>query len=345
MLMKETNNPDGVLIVDDTGFPKKGTHSVCVSRQYCGARGKIDNCQIGVSLTYAGNGIAWPYSMEMFVPKSWDTDDEVCKVKRKQTGMPEEARYKSKWEMALELMDTAEKEGLLFNTVLADAWYGNIHGYRQGLVDRGKKYVVGVYANTPIFLEEPVFAEEPKSKGQKKKSKLQGNPPITAQQLSKTITEEQWEILELREGSDGKPLVAEAVTFRVYPATGYRNGEKHEEAWLIIERRKHIKGGYENRFYFSNTTSTMPTIDLAKLVHERYWIEHGYQQLKEELGLDHHEGRSWQGWHRHVLFVFLSFAFLTLLRIEEKKRQQKETTQNMIRQAQLQKGRKPSQTF
>jgi SRSO17 transposase len=106
---------------------------------------------------------------------------------------------------------------------------------------------------------------------------------------------------------------------RVWPAHGWRQGNHHEEVWLMIERRPLNLGGYELRYFFSNMPQHLATIDLARLYHERYWIEHGYQQLKEELGLDHHEGRSWTGWHRHVLLTSLAYGYLTQLRLQQKK--------------------------
>ena len=117
-------------------------------------------------------------------------------------------------------------------------------------------------------------------------------------------------------------MVIEAVSRRVFPAQGYRKGTTHEEVWLIIERRKKDDGEYELRYFFSNMPQDMPTLEMVRLFHERFWIEQGYQQLKEELGLDHHEGRSWTGWRRHVLLVILAFGYLTLQRIQEKKLEQ-----------------------
>ena len=124
--------------------------------------------------------------------------------------------------------------------------------------------------------------------------------------------------MELRRDSRDKPLLVVAVSLRVWPAHGWRQGNLHEQVWLLIERRQSANGEHELRYFFSNMPQHMPTIDLARLYHERYWIEHGYQQLKEELGIDHHEGRSWTGWHRHVLLVFLAYGYLTLLRLQEK---------------------------
>jgi hypothetical protein len=125
-------------------------------------------------------------------------------------------------------------------------------------------------------------------------------------------------ILEIRRDCLDKPLVIEAVSRRVFPAQGYRKGTAHEEVWLIIERRKKDEGEYELRYFFSNMPQDMPALEMVRLFHERFWIEQGYQQLKEELGLDHHEGRSWTGWRRHVLLVMLAFGYLTLQRIQKK---------------------------
>ena len=319
LLLDQTADPLGVLAVDDTGFPKKGSHSVCVARQYCGSRGKIDNCQIGVSLTYVGQGVSWPYVMDLYIPKSWDSPESASL--REKTRMPQTAHYREKWQIALDQIDVARVEKVPHRAVVADSWYGSVTDFRRALDDRSEKYVVGVYSNTEVFLERPVFGEPATGyRGRPRKSpKLsEANPsPVKVSELIEKIDE--WEHLELRRNSKGKPLIVEAVSSRVWPALGYRKGIRHEEVWLIIERRNG-KNGFDYRFFFSNMPQDMPTIELVRLYHERYWIEQGYQQLKEELGLDHHEGRSWIGWHRHVLLVFLAFGYLTLLRIHEKKR-------------------------
>jgi len=327
-MLAETDDPQGVLLIDDTAFPKKGRHSVCVSRQYCGALGKVDNCQIGVSMTYVGQGFAWPYAMELFVPESWDNlEDSECLVLRKKTHMPEDIHYREKWQMALALIDLADADGVPHRAVIADSWYGNIMDFRRGLDERKKRYVVGIYSDTLVFLESPVF-EEPDSQEKKpgrprKYPKLsETNPlPVKVADLGKCVGETDWEHLEIRKDCQGKPLVIEAISRRVFPAQGYRKGSIHEEVWLIVERR-HGDKKTELRYFFSNMPQDMPTLEMVRLFHERFWIEQGYQQLKEELGLDHHEGRSWPGWHRHVLLVFLAFGYLTLQRIQEKKREQ-----------------------
>jgi len=187
--------------------------------------------------------------------------------------------------------------------------------------------VVGVNANTEVFLEAPVLADipaPPRGGRPRKYPRLApAHPgPVKVSQLGQQIDEEAWEHLELRRDSRGAPLVVEAVSRRVWPAQGYRKGRVQEEVWLLIERRWQGRDSFELRYYFSNMPQEIPTLEMVRLFHERYWIEQGYQQLKEELGLDHHEGRSWIGWHRHVLLVFLAFGYLTQLRLQEKKRLQ-----------------------
>ena len=325
-MLAETSDPQGVLVADDTAFPKKGRHSVCVARQYCGALGKVANCQVGVSLTYVGQEVAWPYTVDLYIPRSWDNfDDPDCVLMRKKTRMAETAHYREKWQIALEQIDLARQEGVPHRAVVSDSWYGNNAEFRKGLADRGERYVVGVYSDTEVFLEPPVFVEpQPKRHGRgrprKRPRPIETNPPpVKVSTLGTKVAPEDWEHLELRRDSRGKPLVVEAVSRRVWPAQGYRKGVFHEEVWLIIERRPKGKGEFELRYHFSNLPQNMPTLEMVRLFHERFWIEQGYQQLKEELGLDHHEGRSWTGWHRHVLLVSLAFGYLTRLRLQEKK--------------------------
>lgn len=327
-MLDETSDPQGLLLLDDTGFPKKGRDSVCVARQYCGASGKTDNCQIGVSMTYVGQDVAWPYGMELFIPESWDKhDDDDCAAMRKKTYMPESARHKPKWRMALDFIDQARKDNVPHRAILADGWYGNIPEFRQELDERGENYILGVYSNAQVFLQEPVFEVAPAKECKRGRPRtrttiVSANPePVKLSVLGASIAEDTWQRLELRLNSKDKPLVVEAVSVRVWPAHGWRQGSRHEQVWLLIERRPLSKGTYEFRYFYSNMPQHLATLDLARLYHERYWIEHGYQQLKEELGLDHHEGRSWTGWHRHVLLTFLAYGYLTQLRLHQKKQQ------------------------
>jgi SRSO17 transposase len=335
-MLECTSDPQGILVLDDTGFPKKGYDSACVARQYCGASGKTDNCQIGVSMTYVGRDVAWPYVMELFVPESWDQQNDECVEKRKKVHMPESVHHKPKWRMALDFVDLARKDNVPHRAVLADGWYGNIPEFRKELELRNENYILGAYSNTPVFLEEPVFEiapvkEHKRGRPRSRPKVVSTNPePIKLSVLGASIADDAWQRLELRLNSKDKPLVAEAVSMRVWPAHGWKKGNHHEQVWLLIERRPLNLGGYELRYFFSNMPQHLATIDLARLYHERYWIEHGYQQLKEELGLDHHEGRSWNGWHRHVLLTSLAYGYLTQLRLLQKKQKSATARSNWI---------------
>jgi len=326
-MLAATSDSMGLFLIDDTSFPKKGRESVCVARQYCGATGKTDNCQIGVSMTYLGQGVAWPFGMKLFVPESWDSDDAECMRRRAKTKMPDSVRYRPKWRIALELLDEATSRQVPHWAVVADSWYGDIPEFRQELVRRGERYILGVYSDTRIFLESPIVEHAPQSerklgRPRKKAKVLAVSPePVKVSAVGMAIADDAWERLTIRRDSRDKPLVVEAVSLRVHPAHGWRNGVVHEDVWLLIERRRLAKGQVELRYFFSNMPQSMPTLHLARLNHERYWIVHGYQQLKEELGLDHHEGRSWLGWHRHVLLTFLGYGYLALIRLEQKKQQ------------------------
>lgn len=320
-----TTDQQGILIIDDIGFPKKGKHSACVSRQYCGATGKTDNCQIGVSMSYVGQGVSWPYIMELYVPETWDQPDEDCIKRRQQTCMPELARYKEKWKMALDFIDLARQDNVPHRAIVADGWYGNIPDFRKGLVERHENYILGVYSNSEVFLEKPDIVNQPdknpetKDRKHKKVTNTTQQKPVKLSKLGESIALDAWQRMELRCNVENKPLVVEAVAMRVWPANGWRNGKYNEQVWVMIERRALSTGKYELRYFYSNMSQNLATIDLARTYHERFWIEQGYQQLKEELGLDHHEGRSWPGWHRHVLLTFLAFGYLTEARLSQKK--------------------------
>ena len=326
-MLAATSDPMGLFLIDDTGFPKKGRESVCVARQHCGPAGKIDNCQIGVSMTYMGQGVAWPFGMELFVPESWDHDNAECIRRRIKTKMPNSARYRPKWRIALALLDKAISRQVPHWAVIADGWYGDIPEFRQELANRGKRYILGVCPDTFVFLDPPMVEHAPQPERKpdcpRKKAKVvvTGPEQVKVSAIGAAIADATWECLDIRRDSRNKPLAVEAVSLRVYPALGWRNGGAHEDVWLLIERRHLTKGKMELRYFFSNMPQAMPPLDLTRLNHGRHWLEHDYQQLKERLGLDHHEGRSWIGWHRHVLLTFLAYGYLVLIRREQKKQQ------------------------
>ena len=324
-MLSATADTFGILILDDTVFTKKGNDSVCVARQLCVASGKSDNCQIGISLTYVGRDAAWPYAMVLFVPESWDQiGNDDCDIKRKKTRMPETARYRPKWRIALDLLDLARKECVPHRTVLAEHGYGDNPEFRQELDVRGESYILGVDAGTRVFLETPVLKKE-RVNDRKRGHQRTGpdtaatNPgPVLLSALGESIADDAWQHLELRRDSGDKPLRVEALYLKVWPAQGRRQDNLHEQIWLLIERRQTGAGRAELRYFFSNMPQHFPAMDLARLQDESRRAEYAYQLLRQKLGLDHHEGRSWTGWHRHVILVFLAYGYLTLRRLQKK---------------------------
>ena len=240
--------------------------------------------------------------------------------------------------MALEQIDLAKADGVPHRAVVADSWYGNIPEFRKGLMERQESYVVGVHSNTEVFLESPTLEVAPPQKRKRGRPRKQPqvvkvNPePVKVSEVGGKIAEDAWEHLELRRDSKNKPLTVEAVSLLVWPANGYRQGNVNEQVWLIIERCENERKEKELRYFFSNLPQGKPTIEMVRIYHERFWIEHGYQQLKEELGLDHHEGRSWIGWRRHVFLVFLAYGYLTWLRLLEKKQRIRQAWKIWMRQ-------------
>ena len=324
-LLFATADPLGLLVLDDIAFPKKGRDSVCVARQYCATSGKTDNCQIGVCMTYIGRDVAWPCAMALFIPESWDqAGNDACDAKRIKTRMPESAHSRPKWRIALDLVDLARKDHVPCRAVLADEGYGDIPEFRRELDANGQAYILGVNSGTLVFLMAPALdistVKEPGQEHSRTHSDIVAmNPePLKLSALGESIADDAWQHLELRRDSRGKLLRVQAVSLRVYPAHNRHLGNPHERVWLVIERLQTTQGGYELRFFFSNMPQCQPAIDLARLCHEKYRSEQCYRLLKEELGLNHHEGRSWTGWHRHVLLVFLAYGYLTLRRLKEK---------------------------
>lgn len=324
-MLSATADPFGILILNDTGFPKKGRDSVCVARQRCNDSGKSDNCQIGVSMAYVGQDVAWPYAMVLFIPESWDQAGNIdCDAKRKKTRMPETARYRPKWRIAIDLLDLARKERVPHRAVLADYGYGDSPEFRQELDVRGESYILGIGAGTRVFLTSPALDKEPVNDRNRRRlhagygTVAINTGTVLISTLGESIAADDWQHLELRRDSGDNPLRVEAVSLKVWPAQGWRQDNLHKQVWLLIERRRAADGGHELRYFFSNIPQHIPTLDLARLQDERHRAENAYRQLRQKLGLDHHEGRSWTGWHRHVLLVFLAYGCLTLRRLHEK---------------------------
>ena len=317
-VMAETfADPRGIFVVDDTSFPKQGKLSVGVQRQYCGASGKRANCQVAPSVHYVSPRGHYPLAMRLYVPEGWAGDAD----RLDRAGVPRDHReVATKGQIALELLDQVRGEGLPGQLVVADAGYGVSGPFRDGLAERGLHYIVGVTGELVAFAGEPIWegppARRPGAAGrQATRSRLaEGSPrPVTLKDLAATTTlgKVTW-----REGTKGK-LSARFAWLRVWPASGWATGDcsSAEPVWLLIEEQ----ADGQIKYALSNLPGRTSRIRAVRWWKSRWAVEQGYQQMKEELGLDHHEGRSWRGFHHHACLVMLAFGFLALEREREER--------------------------
>jgi SRSO17 transposase len=308
-LARTSASTDGVFVIDDTTFPKQGTASVGVQRQYCGARGKKANCQAAVSVHYVSPRGHYPLALRLFLPDSWLAD----KKRLDRAGVPEEFREeRTKGQVALDLLDLVRAEGLPGRAVVADAGYGVSGPFRQGLADRGLTYVVGVTDELVVFPERPAW-ERPAGRAaaggrpQTNARLAAGSPPpVRLRDLAAgtPLRRRTW-----REGTKGE-LAGRFAWLRVWPGSGWRRGEcaGADPVWVLIEEQ--ADGAV--KYAVSNLPAGTSCLRAVRLWKSRWAVEQGYQQMKEELGLDHFEGRGWRGFHHHACLVMLAYGFLLL---------------------------------
>jgi SRSO17 transposase len=302
--------PDAVLIVDDTTLLKKGTHSVGVAPQYSGAVGKLTNCQTLVSLTLAQHDVPVPIALRLFLPKSWAGDRARCRA----AGVPPaDCVHREKWQLALAELDRVLATGVRFGVVLADAAYGSCAAFRLGLSARGLTWAVGIRAYHQIYPATVRLTWRRRGGGTRKRPKPRSAP----RKVRAVMHRLPWRSLCWRHGTKG-PLTAQfaAVRVRVGDGPALENGWKvpGEEVWLVGERRA---DGREH-FYLTNLPATASLRAIAQVIKARWACEQSHQQMKEELGLDHFEGRSWTGLHHHVLLTMISYAFLQHYRLSHR---------------------------
>ncbi len=299
-------SPKAAYILDDTGFPKKGTRSVGVAHQYTGTLGKVANCQIGVSLNYATDDGCFPIDFQLYLPEEWTEDPE----RRTKAGIPAEVEFKPKWKIGLEMIDRA----LVWSgkhVVVADAGYGVASEFRKALAGRELLYVVGIKDDIGIW-REPVDTSSPpyQGRGRPRKRHPDWPPPDSVHNVAINLPAESWTEVNWRVGTKG-PLKSRFAALRVQPTHGHREGKITENAqWLLIEWPSGAEA--PEKYWFSNLPESAVLVELVYWAKMRRQIEQSYQELKDELGLDHFEGRSWLGWHHHVTFTMIAFDFLTL---------------------------------
>jgi SRSO17 transposase len=295
------------LVVDDTALPKKGTRSVGVAPQYASALGKNANCQTLVSLTLAQNEVPVPVALRLFLPETWTGDPE----RLQRAGVPEADRaLRSKPEIALAEIDRIRAAGVRFGSVLADAGYGISAAFRHALSERGLAWAVGIPRIQKVFPAEVEMIPPPPARRPSSQPLIPATEALAAEAI---LEGQRWRTVTWRQGTKGA-LKAAFMAQRVRVADGpavrmHGHNNQHmpgAEVWLVGERR--FSG--ERKYYLSNLPADTPLKRLAATIKARWVCEQAHQQLKEELGLDHFEGRSWTGLHRHALMTLIAFAFL-----------------------------------
>jgi len=311
---------DAVLVIDDTAMPKKGKYSVGVAAQYASALGKTANCQTLVSLTLARGEVPVMLALRLFLPESWTND----RVRLKRAGVPVEYRTaRTKPEIALAEIDRVMAAGVRFGCVLADAGYGLSAPFRQGLTARKLAWAVGIPRHLKVY---PVGVQLIWPVAKRGRPRRRHVPGILSMPSEAMLAAAKWQTVSWRTGTKGK-LKARFAAVRVRTADGppqriRDKGQQHlpgDEAWLIGEHR----ASGEKKYYLANLPAATNLRTLAATIKTRWICEQGHQQLKEELGLDHFEGRSWQGLHRHALMTMIAFAFLQRRRLKKVRREKK----------------------
>ncbi len=295
-------------VVDDTGFPKKGKHSVGVARQYCGQLGKQENCRVAVSVSVATWHASLPIAWRLYLPEIWAKDSE----RRRKVGVPEEVKFQTKPQIALDQIRHAVDREIPGNLVLADAGYGNDSQFRAGLTELGLQYVVGVQSSISVGEpgKEPLPVEPWTGQGRPPRTlrRNEEHQPVSAKQLALTLPATAWRKVTWREGAN-KKLASRFAAVRVRPAhRDHKQAEPYPEEWLLMEWPK---GETEpTKYWLSTLPAKTKRKELVKLTKHRWIIERDYEELKQELGLGHYEGRGWRGFHHHATLCTAAYGFL-----------------------------------
>ena len=318
-------------IIDDTGIPKKGRHSVGVTRQYCGVLGKQDNCQVVVSLSIANEAVSVPAGYRLYLPELWAEDPK----RRAAAGIPKTVEFQPKWQIALEMIDRVRADELPPAPVLADAGYGNITAFRDALSERTIPYVVGIGGGTTVW--PPGMEPLPDQSG-KRRLPLRirrSQPPATVLELAKHASKKLWKHLSWREGTRGK-MTSRFFFLRVRPAHRDELRRQLREVESLIAEWP--DGEAEpTKFWLSTMPPDTPPEQLIRLAKLRWRIERDYQELKGPFGLDHYEGRGWRGFHHHGTLCIAAYAFLAA----ERARLSPPEPLSFLRAAGLPRGFKP----
>jgi SRSO17 transposase len=274
---------DGVLVLDDTGFPKKGTASAGVARQYTGTTGTVTNCQVAVTCVYAERTLSWPVAARLYLPQAWVDDAE----RRARAHVPEDVRFQTKPEIALALIDQARDMGVPYTCITVDSGYGDVPSFLDGLEARDERYVAAIHRD---------FGVAPHADGR------------DAQRVDRWVAAQpshRWRTLSWRDGING-PLKAQFLARRAWRKDDLGDWRA---GWVLAERPAPGQRG-KYRYYWSNLPPDTPLIRLADYAHRRHHIEQFHEVSKEHLGWDQYQGRRWDGFHRHTLLILIAYSFL-----------------------------------
>jgi SRSO17 transposase len=322
-------------IVDDTGIPKKGRHSVGVSRQYCGALGKQDNCQVAVTVSLANSTMSVPCVWHLYLPEAWCRDV----ARREAAGVPAEIEFRPKWQIALAQIDDLLADDLPLAPVVADSGYGNITEFREGLTARGFSYSVGVTKTTTVWPEgtEPQSPRHRKGVGRSRPLPRRSprHQPLTLLKLARQLPAKAFRTLCWREGTRGTMRSRFALCrVRAAHRDDWKSTPRPQE-WLLIEWPN--EEAEPTKYWLSSVPKTATAEELARLSKLRWRIERDFEEMKDELGLDHYEGRGWRGFHHHGALCMAAYAFLAA----ERARLSPPEPLAFLRPARLPKGFRP----
>jgi SRSO17 transposase len=304
----ERHGPIRYWIVDDTGFPKQGTHSVGVARQYCGQLGKQDNCQVAVTLSVANEEASLPIAYRLYLPKEWTRDPERCA----KAGVPAAVKFATKPRLAIQQIRRALADGVPPGIVLMDAGYGNDSGFRDALREEKLLYVGGIQSSAKLWPPgmAPLPPKPPSGRGRPPRL-LRRSPehqPLTAKALAKSVPATAWRRVTWREGSQAD-LTSRFAALRVRPAhRDYWSSAPRDEEWLLIEWPE--SDTKPTKYWLSNLPAKTALKELVSIAKARWRIERDFQELKQEIGLGHFEGRGWRGFHHHAAFCIAAYGFL-----------------------------------
>ena len=308
MAQEALGEPDGILVCDDTGFPKKGTESVGVARQYSGTLGKVDNCQIGVFVAYVTGKGRTLVDGRLYLPKPWAQD----RARRRKAGVPKGVRFQTKAALALEMIERAVAGTLSVLWVTCDDGYGRDGGFRQSLADLGLLYVCEVPSDQRVWCELPMLPQRRPGQTGRPRSRLQASPGAPKSQRVRELAGriEGWRTIRERPGTK-KPLASDWAALRIWPSLERAPGA---EQWLLLER-----SDAGTKYCLSNAPAETPLEAMARVAKREWYVEPCFRDLKQEVGLGDYEARKWRAWHHHVTLCMLAGLFLTLVQTKWQK--------------------------